>query len=210
MSKAKKPVKPLLSKSVLNVPNVLTSARLLLAVGMFALVGLEYYLAGFVVFLVAATTDWLDGYWARKYGQITVLGRILDPFADKVIICGSFVFLVVAPAMTAAPWGLRAWMVVVVIAREMLVTMLRGLIERQGGDFSARWSGKWKMIVQCVAVGASLVYLAYAASSAGAPDWCWCIMILSIWLAVALTIYSGAIYIGAAIRILRPSRDEPA
>ncbi|HLA83751.1 MAG TPA: CDP-diacylglycerol--glycerol-3-phosphate 3-phosphatidyltransferase [Thermoguttaceae bacterium] len=196
-----------LSKSVFNVPNQLTAMRLLLAVVMFALVGLEYYMAGFVLFLIAATTDWLDGYWARKYGQITVLGRILDPFADKVIICGSFVFLVVAPGMIAMPWGLRAWMVVVVIAREMLVTMLRGLIEREGGDFSARWSGKWKMILQCVAVGASLFCLSYAGTETAVPDWCRWVMIGSIWSAVALTIYSGVIYIVAAIRIMRPESE---
>jgi len=203
MPEAKDTSKPLSLKSVLNVPNVLTMIRLVLAVVMFALVAWEFYLAGLVVFIVAATTDWLDGYWARKYGQITLLGRVLDPFADKVIICGSLVFLVIAPGMIEAPWGLRAWMVVVVIAREMLVTMLRGLIERQGGDFSARWSGKWKMVLQCIAVGASLTYLAYVRARPEAPDWCWWVMVLSIWWAVALTIYSGVIYVVAAVRIVR-------
>jgi len=202
MPEAQTTPQPLLSKSVFNVPNQLTSARLVLAVAMFVLIEVQWYLPSFIVFLVAAATDWLDGYWARRYGQITVLGRILDPFADKVIICGSFVFLLVAPEMAAASWGLRAWMVVVVIAREMLVTMLRGLIEKQGGDFSARWSGKWKMILQCFAVGASLFYLSYAKPASGAPEWCWWLMVVSIWSAVALTIYSGVVYIVAAIRIL--------
>jgi phosphatidylglycerophosphate synthase len=86
--------------------------------------------------------------------------------------------MVVAPAMAEAQWGLRAWMVVVVIAREMLVTMLRGLIEKQGSDFSARWSGKWKMILQCVAVGAGLVYLwlakPFATPPVAAPAWVPC------------------------------------
>ena len=203
MTDTKNTAQPLSRSSAMNVPNLLTSARLILAVVMFAMIGLEYYMAGLIIFVIAAGTDWLDGYWARKYGQVTVLGRILDPFADKVIICGSFVFLVVAPAMIEAAWGLRAWMVVTVIAREMLVTMLRGIIEKQGGDFSARWSGKWKMVLQCLAVGASLYYLSQFQPDTGTPAWSWWLMVLSIWSAVALTVYSGLIYILAAIRILR-------
>ena len=202
MSKSKD-AKPLSGSSVFNVPNQLTSIRLILSAVMFAMIGLEYYLVAMVIFIVAALTDWLDGYWARKYGQITVLGRILDPFADKVIISGSLVFLVVAPGMMSTPWGLRAWMVVVIIAREMLVTMLRGIIEKQGGDFSARWSGKWKMVLQCVAVGASLFFLSRTAPAEPTADWAWWVMIVSIWSAMVLTIYSGLIYIVAAIRILR-------
>ncbi|MBN1590800.1 MAG: CDP-diacylglycerol--glycerol-3-phosphate 3-phosphatidyltransferase [Pirellulales bacterium] len=207
MSKAKNQAensaRPSLSKSVLNVPNQLTMIRLLLSLVMFVLIALEYYFVGMIVFIIAAGTDWLDGYWARKYGQITVLGRILDPFADKIIICGSFVFLVAVPAMTETPWALRAWMVVIVIARELLVTTLRSVIERQGGDFSARWSGKWKMVLQCIAVGTSLFYLSYAEPNTNAPPWSWWLMVLSIWSAMALTVYSGLVYILAAIRILR-------
>ena len=186
--------------SALNVPNLLTTARLVLSVIMFVLIALEFYLAGMIVFIIAAGTDWVDGYWARKYGQITVLGRILDPFADKVIICGSFIFLVAVPQMTTTPWALQAWMVVVVVAREMLVTMLRGIIEKQGGDFSARWSGKYKMVLQCVAVGTSLFYLSYSEPSVQAPAWCLWLMLLSIWSAVVMTVYSGLVYIVAAIR----------
>ena len=66
-----------------------------------------------MLFVIAAGTDWLDGYFARKYGQVTTLGRILDPFADKVIVCGTFIFLAAIPDMQQVPWGLRAWMVVV-------------------------------------------------------------------------------------------------
>ncbi|HBO45725.1 MAG TPA: CDP-diacylglycerol--glycerol-3-phosphate 3-phosphatidyltransferase [Planctomycetaceae bacterium] len=195
------------SNPSLNVPNMLTSSRLALSVLMFVLVGMGYYFVGMIVFIIAATTDWVDGYWARKYGQVTVLGRILDPFADKVIICGSFIFLMAVPAMQVTDWGLRAWMVVVVVAREMLVTMLRGIIEKQGGDFSARWSGKWKMVLQCVAVGVCLFYLSYPIGKnqtvPDSPPWVYWLMVASVWSAIVLTIYSGLIYIGAAIKILR-------
>src|SRR4051794_37568673 len=108
-----------------------------------------------IVFVVAASTDWIDGWWARKYGQVTKLGRIFDPFVDKIIICGTFIFL-------AAEWpasGIAPWMAVVVMGREMLVTAIRGFIEQQGGDFSAQLMGKLKMVFQCVAVVASLLAL---------------------------------------------------
>src|SRR5688572_1262962 len=83
-------------RDVFNVPNQLTIGRLVLSIALFVLIELAvrlaapgYYLAAMVVFIIAASTDWLDGYWARKYGQVTMLGRILDPFVDKVIICGA-------------------------------------------------------------------------------------------------------------------------
>ena len=78
--------------SAFNLPNQLTTARLVLAIVMFACVAAEHYLAGMVLFIIAAGTDWLDGYFARKWNQVTNLGRILDPFADKVIVCGAFIF----------------------------------------------------------------------------------------------------------------------
>ena len=88
-------------------------------------------------------------------GQVTKLGRIFDPFVDKIIICGTFIFL-------AAEWpasGIAPWMAVVVMGREMLVTAIRSVIEQQGGDFSAQMAGKLKMVFQCVAVVASLLAL---------------------------------------------------
>ncbi len=82
-------------RAVFNVPNQLTpSIRFVLAVILFVLIAYGNFLSGMWVFLVAAGTDWLDGYWARKYNQVTTLGRILDPFVDKIIICGiAFIFL---------------------------------------------------------------------------------------------------------------------
>ncbi len=100
---------------------------------------------------MAAGTDWLDGYWARKYGQVTTLGRILDPFVDKIIICGTFIFLAAVPDS-----GVAAWMAVVIVGRELLVTALRSYLEGEGADFSAIMSGKLKMVLQCVAVLVSL------------------------------------------------------
>jgi phosphatidylglycerophosphate synthase len=90
-----------------------------------------------------------------------VVGRILDPFVDKVIIGGSFIFLAVQPDS-----GVNAWMVITVIGREMFITSLRSFLESEGRDFSATWSGKLKMVLQCLAVAGSLLYLEYGRDSA--------------------------------------------
>ncbi|MHC4398835.1 MAG: CDP-diacylglycerol--glycerol-3-phosphate 3-phosphatidyltransferase [Planctomycetota bacterium] len=192
--------------AVFNLPNQLTGLRLVLAVVMFCLIPWgtgQTYLASAVLFLLAAGTDWLDGYYARKYGQVTTLGRILDPFADKVIVCGTFIFLVATPQMKAC---LQAWMVVVIVGRELLVTALRSFLEERGSDFSAQMSGKLKMVLQCVAASLALFYLALT-SSPGSPTgdshWLWWPLVASIWAAVALTVYSGLVYVYVAIKLLR-------
>jgi CDP-diacylglycerol---glycerol-3-phosphate 3-phosphatidyltransferase len=180
---------------VFNVPNQLSALRLLLSVVLFVLIAFEYYLAATVVFVVAAGTDWLDGYWARRYGQVTNLGRILDPFVDKIIICGTFIFLAATPTS-----GVRAWMVVIIVGRELLVTALRSYLEGEGADFSASMSGKLKMAAQCLAATISLIALARGADRPEALDWA---LDVSVWSAVALTVYSGAAYIHRAIALLR-------
>lgn len=180
---------------VLNVPNQLTIARLLLSIVLFVLIAFEYYLTSTILFVIAASTDWLDGYWARKYGQVTNLGRILDPFVDKIIICGTFIFLAAVPDA-----GVRAWMAVVVVGRELLVTALRSYLEGEGADFSAQMSGKLKMVLQCVAAGLCLFALYW-----GSPrpvELAWAVDI-SVWLAILLTLYSGLAYIQRAIDLLR-------
>ena len=182
-------------QKLFNVPNQLTAARLLLSLVLFVLIALQYYLSATVVFLVAASTDWLDGYWARKYGQVTNLGRILDPFVDKIIICGTFVFLVAVPDS-----GVEAWMAVVVVGRELLVTALRSFLEGEGADFSASMSGKIKMVLQCLAVGLALFALYYGSPRPEGLQWA---VVISIWAAVLMTIYSGAAYARRAIVLLR-------
>ena len=143
-------------------------------------------------------TDWVDGFWARRYGQVTVLGRIFDPFVDKVIICGAFIFLVASPESKVT-----AWMAVVVTGREMLVTVIRSFFEQQGTDFSAKMAGKLKMVLQCVAVVASLYLLSHTDRSAPAPAWLETTVTLSLWAAILITIYSGAEYVVVAARLMR-------
>ena len=201
------PHKPSDAATVNNFPNQVTSARLLLSLILFACLSLGYYFPGLVLFIIAASTDWLDGYWARKYGQITVLGRILDPFADKMVICGTFIFLVAEPESFV-----QAWMVVLIVGRELLVTALRSFLEDRGEDFSASLSGKLKMVVQCLAAGFSLFRLSYLDPTGEAlwlttpPDWLTWSLLGLVWLAVAITFYSGVGYVFAAIRLFRAAR----
>lgn len=190
---------------VWNVPNILTGLRIILAIAMFVLMANQLYIVSLAVFLVAAGTDWLDGWYARRYELVTVLGRIADPFADKLIVCGAFIYLAAEPVMQQLDGGLRAWMVVLVVSRELLVTALRGMIEGQGGDFSASMSGKLKMVFQCAAIAICLVYLAVA-DQAGATvlPLIRSATIVTVWLMVLLTAYSGYVYIRAAIAAARP------
>ena len=179
---------------VFNLPNQLTYARLLLSIGLFVLIATRYFFPAMLVFIVTASTDWLDGYFARRYDQVTTLGRILDPFADKVVICGTFIFLCAEPNSGVAPW-----MTVVVVGRELLVTALRSFLEQQGSDFSAAWAGKLKMGLQCVAAGVSLYYLSVGTS----VEWVEWVLVLSVWSAVSLKKVSGAVYVRTAWHLIR-------
>jgi CDP-diacylglycerol--glycerol-3-phosphate 3-phosphatidyltransferase len=187
---------------VFNIPNQLTAVRLALSIAVFVLIPLQLYLPALVVFALAAGTDWIDGWWARTYKQVTKLGRVFDPFVDKILICGTFIFLAAEKDS-----GIYAWMAVVVMGREMLVTVLRTMVEQSGGDFSAKMAGKLKMVFQCLAVGASLVVLMYLQSgskvSANDNSWLFWTLHISAWLAVLSTIYSGLEYVFIAARTLR-------
>jgi CDP-diacylglycerol--glycerol-3-phosphate 3-phosphatidyltransferase len=201
---------------VWNVPNILTIARLILSVFCFIAFIFEWYLAALILLAIAAGTDWVDGFYARRYGQITKLGRILDPFADKIIICGTFTFLAAVPpvfveqGINRSASEIWAWMAVVVVAREILVTALRGFFEEQGTDFSAKWSGKWKMVFQCAAVALSLWRLWYYQFDGRMVAWgetpptsvTWLLRLI-VWAAVLMTLYSGWVYVRRAAGLLR-------
>jgi CDP-diacylglycerol---glycerol-3-phosphate 3-phosphatidyltransferase len=208
--------------TIWNVPNQLTVARLVLSILCFVFLAFEWYLTALVLFAIGAGTDWVDGFWARRYGQITQLGRILDPFADKIIVCGAFIFLsAVPPVYSGRSWmdssatEVWAWMAVVVVAREILVTALRSFFEEQGTDFSAQWSGKWKMLLQCAAVILSLGRLWYYQYDAVRMGWgvepptstTWLVRLV-VWAAIVMTIYSGWEYVQTALRLLRSSERE--
>lgn len=186
-----------IDRKSLNAPNLITLSRLLLSFVLFALIYVEgFWITSAVLFAAAAATDFLDGYIARKYGLVTTLGRILDPFVDKIIVCGAFVFLL--EKSTAS--GVNSWMVMAVIGREMFVTGLRSFLEQSGQDFSATWSGKIKMALQCVAVTSSLLSL--RPELAEMPSFLLTRDIL-LWSAVAITLYSGLAYAWRGFNMLR-------
>lgn len=186
--------------SAWNLPNAITISRFVLALVLFGMIDAEgLWVASAAIFIVAASTDFLDGYLARKYGQVTVLGRILDPFVDKIIICGSFVFLAAIPDS-----GICAWTAFIVLGREMLITSLRSVLEARGVDFSAQWLGKLKMAVQCVAVPVSLLSLStpFLETLPVSSDIYMSFRAVVIWGTVGITLLSGFEYVRRAITLV--------
>jgi CDP-diacylglycerol--glycerol-3-phosphate 3-phosphatidyltransferase len=182
-----------------NLPNLITLGRLVLTVVCFACMevrrttGDPYWAwLAFAMFLVAAITDFVDGWLARAWGQVTQFGRLADPFADKILVCGAMVLLVGFPDTAAI---LPGWVVVVILAREFLVTTLRAASEAAGHAFPADRLGKWKMVVQCVAVSGLLTVLA---GSRVFHE----VAVVAVWLSLALTLVSGVNYIVRARRLL--------
>jgi CDP-diacylglycerol--glycerol-3-phosphate 3-phosphatidyltransferase len=143
------------SASRLNLPNALTLARIflipLLVVVLLTkfegrlILGVRKELVGAAIFGLASLTDWLDGYLARRRKQVTTLGQMMDPLADKLLITAALVSLV---QMDLAP----AWMVAVILGREFAVTVLRSIAHARGVVIAASPLGKFKMASQVVAI----------------------------------------------------------
>lgn len=135
-------------ESNINLPNVLTLVRILL-IPVFVMLLLDptpdRSLAAALVFVIAAVTDLLDGYVARKTGQITRLGRLLDPIADKLLVLSALILLVQVDRVTAL-------VAILIIAREVAVTGLRAIAASEGMIMSAEVTGKYKMALQVVAI----------------------------------------------------------
>jgi len=179
------------SDRILTVPNLLSLTRLVLSIVLFVAIERGAYVPAFWLFAVAASTDWVDGWWARRFGQVSRLGRIFDPLVDKVLVCGSFTLL------AAAGSAIAPWMAVVVVVRELMVTAIRAEMEKAGRDFSAALAGKLKMVLQCLAVAAVLAGRAWPGLAIGdvgietAATWL-------AWGAISATAWSGIEYLVAA------------
>jgi CDP-diacylglycerol--glycerol-3-phosphate 3-phosphatidyltransferase len=158
----------------------------------------------FWLFLGIAATDYLDGYLARRGGHVTAFGRIADPFVDKVLVIGSMVYLAVHD--WSRPW-VPAWIVVVVVAREFLVTGIRGYVESQGLQFPADWFGKLKMIFQCIAVSAVIGVFAFAW-----PGWTHDFIVrvghFFVWATLITTLGSGTSYVLKTRRLLAGRKES--
>jgi CDP-diacylglycerol--glycerol-3-phosphate 3-phosphatidyltransferase len=190
-------------------PNRITASRFIGALVLFTLLALMgegvvakgrgVYQLAFWLFVMLAATDALDGYLARRDKHVTAFGRIADPFTDKVLILGTMIFL------TTMEWArewLPPWIVVLVLAREFLVTGLRGYVESAGGEFPADTFGKIKMIIQCCAVGGILLMKAFPWSPVWYGFWDPTVHLL-VWGTLLSTVGSGANYVRRTVRILR-------
>jgi CDP-diacylglycerol---glycerol-3-phosphate 3-phosphatidyltransferase len=176
-----------------NVPNVLTLLRILaVPVIVVALLGEtpngDALAAG--VFALAAFTDGLDGYIARRRRDITTFGKLMDPLADKLLIIASLVSLVSLDRLSA-------WVAMVIIARELAVTGLRAVAVEQGVVISASWLGKLKTVLQVGAVFALIIWNP-------SPTW----VDALVYLAVAVTVISGADYFFGLRKRLEEARAE--
>lgn len=207
------------------MPNWLTTSRLVLAgvfVGILAVAdplampeggGVRMIpLMAAVLFIVAALTDALDGHLARKWNAITPFGRVMDPFADKILVLGAFVMLA-GPGFSVADGtivsGVAPWMVVVILGRELFVTSMRGVLEGLGLDFSAATTGKLKMILQSVGVPAILVLVAFSGNSLEA-ELSQTLAAIIAWAIVVVTAVSGIPYAVRGFALLRTAHAGSA
>lgn len=169
---------------MLNLPNLLSIFRILLVPPLVVVLltkfdGKEWW--GLGLFLLAALMDFLDGFLARRRKEVTRLGTLLDPAADKILMSAAFISLVELDPRVAP-----AWMVVVIIAREFAVTSLRSFAAAENLVIPAGFSGKIKTIVQIVAVALLIIYNQLGEFRHLAP--------ISLWIALLVTAYSGIEY----------------
>jgi CDP-diacylglycerol---glycerol-3-phosphate 3-phosphatidyltransferase len=181
----------------ITAPNVLTLMRI-------AVVPLLVYLLTFTgpipsaiaagVFFVATLTDFLDGYIARIYGSVTNLGKFLDPLADKLLVTSALIMLAAMPRTPRIP----AWIVVVLVARELLVTGLRAVAASRGRIIAAEELGKYKMALQAIALHGLLINYTYFHVDFFAAG------MFVMWIALVVTVWSGAEYFVRAWGVLMP------
>ena len=144
-------------------------------------------------FVVGAISDFLDGYLARKLNLVTNFGKLIDPLADKILVCSAFVYLTY---VGMCPF----WATIIIVFREFLVTGLRQLAVEQGKVMAADRSGKWKTAVQLTYCISCLVHLCYAGNlpeplhSLSVGEGGYWLREISLWLSIALTLWSGINY----------------
>jgi CDP-diacylglycerol--glycerol-3-phosphate 3-phosphatidyltransferase len=162
----------------MNLPNSLTLIRIFLVPLLVAVLLTKYnVLVAASIFLAASLTDLLDGYYARKRGQITTLGTLLDPVADKLLISSAFISLV---QLQIVP----AWMVVIIVGREFAVTGLRSIASSQGFTIDASELGKIKMVTQVTAVTLLILGDHYTIFGEIGGIALWFVVLFAIWSAV--------------------------
>jgi len=197
----------------MNIPTKITTARIVLIAGLLVflfvisllpgyvapMIGNTpinwIYLSSFIVFVIAASTDYLDGYLARRWNQVTDLGKFLDPIADKLLVNSMLIFL-------AVPWAfapnqsiiIPAFCVIIMIARDLVVDALRLIAVQKNKVIAANIFGKMKTFFQMVAIPAVMLNdwpFSYFDASWGA----WRISLVLVYIATAMSLISGVIYV---------------
>jgi CDP-diacylglycerol--glycerol-3-phosphate 3-phosphatidyltransferase len=171
---------------LLNLPNALASLRIIIAPLMFWIIlnpdfftdngyhiSWTYYFAS-LLFVLASVTDFFDGFIAREWNQMTLLGAILDPLADKMLILAAFLGLMMIGEASA-------WAIYIIVIRELFITGIRTVAVSEGLSVKASWAGKVKTVAQMIAIGFLLMHWPFATEL--------------LWFAVALTLYSGFEYL---------------
>lgn len=210
-----------------KLPNVLTLGRLGLSIVFFVLLAISHLTpeptrglltAAVVIYIVGGITDVLDGHLARKWQVQSAFGRIADPFVDKVMVCGGFALLAGAnfagvqfSGLAIPAWlhghmasGVQAWMVVVLVGREFVVSGIRGYSESQGIQFPATPAGKIKMFVQSLALCTTIVKMAWWPGQA----WAEITTLVLVWLTVIVTVLSSLGYVGRTVRVMKMDPKE--
>jgi len=171
--------------SVFSTPNLLTFFRIgVTPVLVYLLTFSSPFASGLaaLLFFVASLSDYFDGYIARNYGASSLLGKFLDPAADKLLICSALIMLCASGRQPRVP----AWMVVVLVGRELIVTGMRAVAASEGIVVGAEELGKYKMVLQAAAVQGLVIHYPYWHINffAAGLFLLWLAMVLSIWSAV--------------------------
>jgi CDP-diacylglycerol--glycerol-3-phosphate 3-phosphatidyltransferase len=194
----------------MNIPNAITVSRLFLTAGFILFVTFEStwgHFTALILFIIAAISDFVDGWLARKMNLITPLGKLLDPLADKILVCSAFVFL-------TAEGLCPVWVTALIIGREFLVTGLRQIAIEAGQVLAADRLGKWKTAFQLTYLIAGMIRLTLDTMESVGPfsplhtlttpwgEGAW-LLPISLGLAVGLTVISGWNYVWSSRYLLR-------
>ena len=178
-------------------PNIVTlfriaTAPILIWILMYTGPAASWAAAG--VFFVATVSDYFDGYLARSYDSVSTLGKFLDPMADKLIVMTALIMLTGMTRMPHVP----AWMVVVLVSREIMVTGLRAVAAAEGLIVAAEELGKYKMVLQSIAIHGLLIHYTYFHVDFFAAG------MFILWIATAVSVWSGIDYYVRVLKALRP------
>jgi len=186
----------------LTTPNLLSVFRIATAPVLIWLLMYPGRVAGMAaaaVFFLATISDYLDGYIARSYGSGTTVGKFLDPLADKVVVTTALIMLAAMHRVPSVP----AWIVVVLVAREFLVTGIRAVAATEGKVFGAEELGKYKMVLQSIAIPMLMLHYSYFNVDLFAAG------MFVLWISMVVSVWSGVDYYVTIIRAMKPKAARP-